>query len=63
MTDVGLRLGSLMMLPLIFVILYSYLPASKQNINTMALMGIIFILVFIWPLFTVRKIFFAITAK
>jgi len=55
--DIGMRLGSLMVLPPMFVMLYSYLPASKQNINTIALMGIIFIFVFVWPLFIVRKLF------
>lgn len=57
MLDVGLRLGALMLLPPMFVLYYSSLSASKQNMNTIALMGGVFILVFIWPLFTVRKLF------
>jgi hypothetical protein len=55
--DIGFRLGSLILLPPIFVMLYSYMPASKQNMNTIALMGFIFVLVFIWPLYAVRKLF------
>jgi len=57
MIDLGLRLGTLMILPPMFVLLYSYLPASKQNMNTIVLLGIIFIFVFILPLYFARKLF------
>jgi Nuclease-related domain len=55
--DVGFRTGSLILLPAIFVLFYSSLPASKQNVYTIALMGIVFFFVFMWPLFTLRKLY------
>jgi hypothetical protein len=60
MIDLGLRLGTLMILPPMFVLLYSYLPASKQNMNTIVLMGIIFMFVFILPLYFARRLFIQI---
>lgn len=55
--DFGMRIGTLMILPPMFVILYFYLPVSKQNTNTIALMCIVLCIIFVWPLYMARNLF------